>query len=52
VQARQEDGAWAITGTWRNEAEGTHGVFAARREEEAPPPAPPGAASGSAGAAQ
>ena len=28
------DGAWVISGTWRNSAEGTHGVFAARREEE------------------
>ncbi len=29
-----DDGAWQLTGTWRNEFEGTHGQFACRREEE------------------
>jgi hypothetical protein len=35
---------WVLTGTWRNEAAGTHGVFAALREAETPDGA--GAAAG------
>jgi len=34
VQARQADGVWTLMGTWRNEAEGTHGFFAALREAD------------------
>ena len=30
---RESDGAWVLKGTWRNEAEGTFGSFAARREQ-------------------
>ena len=51
AQSRQGDGAWALTGTWRNEAEGTHGVFAARREQEQQPDAAGAAAAAGGGAA-
>jgi hypothetical protein len=50
AQARLEDGAWGITGTWRNEEEGTHGVFACRKEEELAEPEPPGDAAGASAA--
>jgi len=32
--SREADGAFALRGTWRNEAENTHGSFACRREED------------------